>query len=106
MGTEGTKFLLDIFHIRLTGFVLFLRGYCSVKIKSLCPKLSLTELSLLQVKKTQRAPNKQRDVCDLRMTMTLTHSFKMDPTCAGHLALREWVMGTTPRKSSGHVIRC
>ena len=49
MGTEGTKFLLDMFHHRLTGFVLFLRGYCSVKIKSLCPKLSLTELSLLQV---------------------------------------------------------
>ena len=47
-GTEGTKFLLDIVHNRLTGFVLFLRGYVSLKIKSLCPKLSLTELSLLQ----------------------------------------------------------
>ena len=48
-GGKARKFLLDIFHNRLTGFVLFLRGYCSVKIKSLSPEVSLTELSLLQV---------------------------------------------------------
>ena len=31
---------------------------------------------------------------DKKMSMKMTHSLEMDPTCAGHLALRAWVMGS------------
>ena len=38
-----------------------------------------------------------------KMTMTMTDSLKMDPTCARHLALRAWVKGHDPSKKSSEI---
>ena len=104
MGTEGTKFLLDMFHNRLTGFVLFLRGYVSVKIQSLCPEVSLTELSLLQVQdpasfiklfmRKHVQCRSRRCVLDLLHSL-LRKTFLRDVLDTFHiqlLALRYWYM--------------